>query len=275
MRFTTLLNRSIIKISGPDNKQFLNDIATNNIFKVNASNSVYSLLLTPNGRYIYDFFLVQVENDLLLECDSIDKNDLIAQLMLYKLHKRVKIRDCSKEYKVGVIIDRKESYCGKTCVIDELIFISDPRNANIGTRVIMPTLSETLFKNIDLQEYEILKMQYTVPDCNRDMKKRESFPLHFRMDEFNAIDFNKGCYVGQEVVARMYRIGAKKKTYTIISPYNDLPTDVKEIFFQDELIGHLLFSINNMGLCILQVDKVINYQDVMKIGNVEVSIYKM
>ncbi|KJV69294.1 CAF17-like 4Fe-4S cluster assembly/insertion protein YgfZ [Candidatus Neoehrlichia procyonis] len=273
MKFTTLLSRSIIKISGPDAKQFLNSIITNNIFKVNARNSIYSLLLTPQGRYMYDFFVVQKEDDLLLECDSADKNDLITQLMLYRLHKKVKIRDCSREYKVGIIIDSEEGHCGKTYITDGLIFINDPRNANIGTRVIMPILKNVWYQDIGLQEYEILKIQHTIPDCNRDMKKKRSFPLHFRMDELNAIDFNKGCYIGQEVVARMYRAGAKQKTYTITSS-DKLPTDVKEVFFQNELIGELLFSIQNIGLCILQTDKIVDQQRIMKVGNVEVNIYK-
>ncbi|NLP82188.1 folate-binding protein YgfZ, partial [Acinetobacter baumannii] len=95
----------------------------------------------------------------------------------------------------------------------------------------------------------------TIPNCVLDMVRNESFPLHFAMDRLNAISLNKGCYIGQEIVARMWRIGAKKKLYTVFSDTKTLVCG-QEIFAQGQPAGHMLSTLEGWGLCLLEVAKI-------------------
>ncbi|MGN7618922.1 MAG: CAF17-like 4Fe-4S cluster assembly/insertion protein YgfZ [Ehrlichia sp.] len=229
-----------------------------------------------NGRYLYDFFVIQYEKCILLDCYSVDKGEIIEKFLLYKLQSKVVIKE-KKHYKVGVFIgeDYSRYRCGYTYCKNGSIFFQDPRLPKLGLRVIFNE-SDKILNGIhsdlgEYEDYEVLRISNGVPDCSKDMVKGVSFPLHFRMDELNAVDFNKGCYIGQEVVARMYRAGIKKSVYTIISEHGFFP-DVK-ITHAGQEVGILLSSIRNLGLCLLDVSLVSNLCD-LEIGNTKVKILR-
>ena len=273
-KFIVLPNRSIVLFHGPDARQLLNRTTTNNVLNLTQNKAVYSLLLSPSGRYMYDFFVIQYEKYILLDCCSIDKDEIIQKFLSYKLQSKVVIRE-KKHYKVGVFIGEESSnnVCGYTYCQGNTIFFQDPRLPALGLRVIFDESNEALSNvNNDAEryrDYEMLRINNTVPDCNKDMIKGTSFPLQFRMDEFNAIDFNKGCYIGQEVVARMYRAGVKKKIYTVISESESF--DDTKVMWDQKQVGKLLSNVGNIGLCLLDINSCDNLCD-LKIGNAKIKV---
>ena len=256
-QFVALPDRSVVMLYGSDAKQLLNQTTTNNILNLAQNKSLYALLLSANGRYLYDFFVVQYEKCLLLDCYSVDKEEIIEKFLLYRLQSKVVIKE-KKSYKVGVFIGEKYSKyeCGYTYCEDDTIFFQDPRLSKLGLRVIFNESNSALNEMCNdlgkYEDYEVLRISNGVPDCTKDMVKGASFPLQFGMERLNAIDFNKGCYIGQEVVARMCRAGVKKKIYTIISESGSFP-DVK-ITHAGQEVGILLSNIRNIGLCLLDVN---------------------
>ncbi|AHX04066.1 glycine cleavage T-C-terminal barrel domain protein [Ehrlichia chaffeensis str. Heartland] len=267
-------DRSIIVFYGQDVKQLLNQTTTNNVLNLSQNKAIYSLLLSPSGRYIYDFFIVQYGKYVLLDCCSTEKEEIIQKFLSYKLQLKIVIKE-KKHYKVGVFIgdqyDRNE--CGYTYCQGDTIFFQDPRLSKLGLRV-MFNESQKVFSNIEYdvgkyEDYEILRINNTVPDCRKDMIKGTSFPLQFRMAQFHAIDFNKGCYIGQETVARMYRAGVKKNIYTIISEHQSF-CDTKVMCAQQE-IGRLLSNVGNIGLCLLDISSEHDFCN-LKIGGAKVKI---
>ena len=273
-QFIAFPNRSVIVLYGSDAKQLLNQTTTNNILNLSPNKSIYTLLLSPNGRYLYDFFVVQYEKYVLLDCYSIDKEEIIEKFLLYKLQSKVIIKE-KKRYKVGVFIgeDFNKYECGHTYCENDAIFFQDPRLSKLGLRVIFNESDKILDEKCNnlgkYEDYEILRISNCVPDCNKDMIKGTSFPLQFRMDKLNAIDFNKGCYIGQEVVARMYRAGVKKSMYTVVSERGFFQ-DVK-VTYNGKEIGMLLSSVGNIGLCLLDVTVDNNLFD-LEIGDSKVKV---
>ncbi|QGR02177.1 folate-binding protein YgfZ [Ehrlichia ruminantium] len=273
-QFIILPNRSIIMFHGLDAKQLLNRTTTNNVLNLANDRTIYSLLLTPNGRYLYDFFVVQSSKCILLDCHSADRDSLIQKFLLYKLQSKIIIKE-KKQYRVGVYIgDQYNKYqAGYTYYENNAIFFQDPRLSKLGLRVIFHESNE-LFSysaqnSSNYEKYEILRISNTVPDCNKDMIQGTSFPLQFRIQQLNGVDFNKGCYIGQEVVARMYRAGIKKSIYTIVSEH-ELIQGAKVVHSQQE-IGTVLSCVGNMGLCLLNVSSESELSD-LRVGDTQVKI---
>ncbi|AHX04489.1 CAF17-like 4Fe-4S cluster assembly/insertion protein YgfZ [Ehrlichia japonica] len=273
-KFIILPNRSIIVFQGMAAKQLLNQTTTNNILNLSQNKSLYSLLLNPSGRYMYDFFVVQYGKYVLLDCCSTQKEEIIQRFLLYKLQLKITIKE-KKHYKVGVFIGEHhdKSECGYTYCENDAVFFQDPRLSKLGLRVIFDESNE-MFSDLkysvgEYEDYELLRISNTVPDCSKDMIKGTSFPLQFRMEQLNAIDFNKGCYIGQETVARMYRAGIKKNIYTVVSEHESF-CDTKVMCDQQE-IGKLLSHVGNIGLCLLNINSRNDLCN-LEIGSVKVKV---
>ncbi|WP_339045532.1 folate-binding protein [Candidatus Mesenet endosymbiont of Agriotes lineatus] len=265
MSYIPLPNRGVILLQGPDTRSFLQGVITNDITKLQDKKAIYSLLLSPQGRYLYDFFLVQKGKNILLECEKAYLSEIIEKLSLLRTYLKVKVRDISERYKVGVILGGNEE-------IENVITFADPRHKLLGVRTISPVESE--IEDIEVgnfEEYEQVRIQNLVPSGTQDMIQNKSFPLQFMIDKIGGIDFNKGCYIGQEVVARMHRIPFKKKIYSVTSKHKLLAAGAKVTNDKQQEIGELLSSINNIGIALLNVEEV-NNTNALFINDVEVKI---
>ena len=211
-----LEDRGLISITGDDAKNFLQNIITNDIEKVNKSCSIFSALFTPQGKYLFEFFLVQSKDGYLLDCDSRATNEIISYLAKYKLKSKIEIKDLSSEYIIGIISLKKfneiqKSENKKTDTIEyrnSSVFI-DSRNKKLGARI-LSTL-EKLHLTIKKLELKITKPEIYfseahilgVPIKGIESLKEQLFGLEANFEELSAIDFKKGCFIGQENTARM------------------------------------------------------------------------
>ena len=244
-----MCDRTILCISGPDAKSFLQNLVTNDVAKLK-NNIVYAALLTPQGKLFSDFFLVDSKKGILIDVHSKLGDPLLKTLNLYKLRAEIKIEKI--DLKVSTGIDNKPPKA-----------FDDPRNPNMGWRYYS---SEDLSqKNID---WEKLRVQNLVPEFGKELSS-DSYILEYGFERLNGVDFKKGCYVGQEVTARMKHKSKLRKGLAIVETAEKVPFDTP-IYVNDKMIGKVLSSSENQALAYLRFDFV--SQD-MRAGKVKITYH--
>ncbi len=218
-------NRVLLEIKGEDSRDFLQSIVTNNIDLISNNRSIYSALLTPQGKYLYDFFLFQESkiNSIIIDCEKSLYEELIKKLTIYKLRSKVEIivKDKINVYAIygsnitELISNFKiNNIEGSTKEVSNNLFFIDPRNRNLGLRVYSNNLLQD-FNNLPkgvLSEWNYIRIKNKIPYPYIDLEKEKSFIIENNFEYINAIDFKKGCYIGQENTARQkYRGTAKRK----------------------------------------------------------------
>ena len=249
-----LEKRGVILVSGEDAKDFLQNIITNDINKVSSKKSVFAALLTPQGKYLNEFFIIQNNKGYLLDCSENSTKELITDLSKYKLRSKVKIKDLSSEFVIGVINSLKFQELQKELKLndntityrDTPIFL-DPRNKDLGARIISPleklylTIKKLSLNIIDSKEYYSLAHKLGVPEKGLINLKDQLFGLEANFEMLQAIDFQKGCFVGQENTARMKLKNKLRRRLLPISSSKKLNIG-DEITFNDIKIGKILID---------------------------------
>lgn len=205
-----LAHRSVISISGDDRFSFLQGLITKDIFKLEQS-LFYALLLTPQGRIDYDLFIFQSDDKIFIDTDQ--PNELIKRIHLFQLRSKIQIQ--AENFHVYITfqpLKKKKDFIFK-----------DPRHDELGYRFYA---LQDLKQNLNIEEYEEKRRQLHIPDGIKDMPKGRALPLEWNMDILNAVDFEKGCYIGQELTARTkYRDLIKKRIRFI---YTEMLTDMPD-----------------------------------------------
>ena len=211
-----LEDRGILYVNGPNAKEFLQNLITNDINKVNDTNSCFSSLLTPQGKYLYDFLILKHKSGYFLDCEKSQIDNLLKQLNIYKIRSKVEILNLSNEFVIAAFSyekfmsfkDSKDSL-GYTFKYREDPIFLDPRNKKLGGRLVINL--EKLYlslKKLELKcekdkEYYELSHQLGIPQRAMSELQNKLFGIECNFDELNGIDFKKGCYVGQENTARI------------------------------------------------------------------------
>ena len=211
-----LEDRAILFIQGKDAKDFLQNIITNDINKVNEFNSLFASILTPQGKYLFDFLIIKHKNGYFLDCEKIQADKLFNQLTLYKLRSKVEIINLSNEFVVAAIskdkfleFDKAKALSGLTIRYREDPVVLDPRNKELGARIIINleklylSLKKLNLTSSNVEEYYELSHQLGIAQIDTEKLKNQLFGIECNFEELNGIDFQKGCYVGQENTARI------------------------------------------------------------------------
>ena len=249
-----LENRGLISVTGGDAKEFLQNITTNDIEKVDQNNSIYSALLSPQGKYLHEFFIIHIDKGYLIDCDNKSKEDLISNLSKYKLRSKVDLKDISSDYVIGVInlekfneIQSESKESSDTIIYRESPLFIDPRKKELGARILSSleklhlTIKKLSLKIIDSSKYFNHAHNLGIPEKGLVNLKEQLFGLEANFEELNAIDFKKGCYVGQENTARMkLKNKIRKKLLPIRT--NEKINIGSEIMFNGKKIGKILIG---------------------------------
>lgn len=202
--FTTLNNRATLKILGKDARNFLQGLITNNINLLDTQNCVYACLLTPQGKFLYDFFITENDSILTLDCEGGERLQSLSKLLnMYKLRADATIETT----------DNLPVYA----VFEQDIGTKDPRHEDIGYRSFKKP--ENLLEK-PFEEWDTRRIKLCIPDGSRDLIPHKSTMDEARMDQLNAVSYDKGCYVGQELTARMHYRGLGKKHLQTVSLSN-------------------------------------------------------
>ena len=256
----TILPRALITITGEDAIPFLQGLITNDITKATNGAAIYACLLSPQGKYLYDFFIFPWQNTLFLDCHAEKCSELIRKLTMYKLRSKVTLEDMGARYSVFSVTTPVS--------IPNTILLDDPRSPGLGKRLIgeKSALIAALTANglsEDPQAYECLRLSLGIPEGEKDLIQDKSYPLEFGFDKLHAIDYKKGCYVGQEVTARTtYRGVVRKHIYKISGDSPLAPYDT-DIMAGEHKIGTMLSSYEGNGLALIRED---DYQQAKEAG---------
>ena len=249
-----LEDRGLISITGEDTKNFLQNIITNDIDKVSFSSSIFSALFTPQGKYLFEFFLIQTKNGYLLDCDNEFTKEIINYLLKYKLRSKIEIKDISTDYVIGLIssekfldIQESENKTDDTIEFRGSPLFLDPRNKNLGARIVSSleklhlTIKKLNLKIIKPDTYFAKAHSLGIPIKGIENLKDQLFGLEANFEELNAIDFKKGCYIGQENTARMKLKEKLRRRLLPISSTEKLNLG-EEIFYNKIKIGKILIE---------------------------------
>jgi len=249
-----LEDRGLISIVGEDAKNFLQNIITNDIEKVDSSVTIFSALFTPQGKYLYEFILLQSKNGYLIDCDNKFTKEIINYLSKYKLRSKIEIKDISAENVIGIIslekfadIQKMENENNKKIEFrDSPVFI-DPRNNQLGARIISTleklhlTIKKLNLKIVESNIYFIKAHSLGIPVKGVENLKDQLFGLEANFEELQAIDFKKGCYIGQENTARMKLKNKLRRRLMPIKIDQELKKG-DEVKFNDTVIGKILID---------------------------------
>ena len=210
-----LEDRGIIYINGEDAFAYLQNIISNDLNKVTDNQSCFSYLLTPQGKYLFEFIIIKHKNGYFLDCPKYQIENLIKQLNLYKLRSKVEITNLSNEFVIGALSKdkfiefEKNNNPGVTIKFREDPVILDPRCIKLGARIVINleklylSAKKLSLKISNIEEYYKLSHSLGIPNSDTQNFQNKIFGLEINSEELNAIDFKKGCYVGQENTARM------------------------------------------------------------------------
>ena len=223
-------DRAILYINGVDAKEFLQNLVSNDINKVSDVNSCFSSLLTPQGKFLYEFIIVKHKSGYILDCEKPQAEELFKQLSLYKLRSKVEILNLSNEFVVAAFsnekfltFDEAKDEPGYTLKYREDTIFLDPRNKDLGARLIINleklylSLKKLDLHDANLKEYYSLSHSLGIVPKDLNKLKDKLFGIECNFEELNGIDFKKGCYVGQENTAR---IKLKNKLSKRLFPIN-------------------------------------------------------
>ena len=249
-------DRAILYINGEDAKEFLQNLISNDINKVNKETSCFTSLLTPQGKFLYEFIIVKHKSGYLIDCEKTQAEGLFKQLTLYKLRSKVEILNLSNEFVVAgfshekfLTFDEAKDQSGFTIKYREDPIFLDPRNKQLGARLIINleklylSLKKLNLHNADLKEYYSLSHSLGIVPKDLNKLQDKLFGIECNFEELNGIDFKKGCYVGQENTAR---IKLKNKLSKRLFPINVLNGKLHEgesIYNNEVEIGKVLICL--------------------------------
>ena len=276
-------DRSILYINGDDAKEFLQNLISNDINKVNDSNSCFSSLLTPQGKFLYEFIIVKHKSGYLIDCDKTQADGLFKQFSLYKLRSKVEILNLSNEFIVAAFSYEKflafkeaKDQTGFTIKYREDPILLDPRNKELGARLIINleklylSLKKLDLHDANLKEYYSLSHKLGIVPKNLNKLQNKLFGIECNFEELNGIDFKKGCYVGQENTAR---IKLKNKLSKRLFPINIKKGKLHEgesIFNNEIEIGKVLIENDYPFALVKYLDK--NFDEKFEFKTKEASI---
>lgn len=242
MHHCVLPNRTIIRLRGADCRELLQGIITNDITRLNEQPLIFAAMLSAQGKIQHDFFIMEQDDSVLLDTEAHLKDALIKKLKMYRLRAHADIIDESRQWNVV-------AWWGEGAPPSDAY--PDPRLKELGWRAIVPTNSAKDGEPFDA--YDIHRLTLGVPDGSRDTTERTVI-MENGYDMLNAVSFSKGCYVGQEVTARMhYRKVLRKCLFTVTSD-QPLPETGTPIFLDDAQVGEMRSSNGPIGLALLRLN---------------------
>jgi folate-binding protein YgfZ len=273
-RYVILEGRGVLRVDGPDARPFLQGMISNDIGKLTAEQAIYAAFLTPQGKFLSDFFITARDGTLLFDCEASRLSDLFKRFMTYRLRSRVELTDASAEYMPVALFGPGTADAlelaereGAARPLEGGVVYMDPRLAELGGRALLPkaaglgTVEAAGFVAGSPEDYERLRLSCGVPDGSRDMIVEKAILLENGLEELNGIDFEKGCFIGQELTARTkYRALIRKRLFRVEID-GPLPPPGTPIRLGEREAGEMRSGLDGLGLALLRLDQVAKAKD--------------
>ena len=254
--YFNLADSKFLSISGEDRGNFLQDLITNDIHKCDSTNSIYSCLLSPQGKFIADFFIIDHKNSYLIETHKKFIKDLINKLKIYKLRAKVEINIVDDLLSLS-IIENNDLLQSEA----DILLFKDPRNDKLGNKIFV---AKNKFKEIEkkynliednFEKYRELLIKNLIPFSSEDLIQDKSLLLENNFDKINAIDWEKGCYVGQEITARMKYRALLKKSIRVVEIISGNVRRGNQINFNQNKVGEIISSFNKLAIAMMKIEE--------------------
>jgi len=275
-----LEDRGILYINGVDAKEFLQNMISNDINRVNENNSCFASLLSPQGKFLFAFIIAKHKSGYFIDCEKPQVEALFKQLSVYKLRSKVEIMNLSNEFVVAAFNREKflkfegaKDIPGNTIKYREDSILLDPRNKNLGARLIINleklylSLKKLELKNSPVSEYYQLSHELGIAQKNMNKLQNKLFGIECNFEELNGIDFKKGCYVGQENTSRIKLKNKLSKRLLAINLISGKLTEGSPIYANDIEIGKVLIDDEYPFALIKYLDDNFNKDDELKSEN--------
>jgi folate-binding protein YgfZ len=251
MKAALLPDRGVVKVAGTDARKFLNGLVTADLGAVSAASPRFAALLTPQGKIIVDFIVIEAADGLLLDCPRALAEALVERLGFYKLRAKVAVENRSDMLGVMAIWDGAGA--GDSCY-------PDPRLPQLGLRCIVsaPQAAATAVgaELVDAAAYEVHRIALGVPAGGLDFAYGDAFPHEADMDQLHGVDFQKGCYVGQEVVSRMEHRGSARTRVVPVAFAGAAPATGSAVTAAGRSVGTMGSAAEDHGLALMRLDRV-------------------
>jgi len=265
--YIALADRSVIALGGDDTRSFLQGLVTNDVEAVTPERAVYAALLTPQGKYLHDFFLFEVSGTLYLDCEGGRRDDLMRRLTMYRLRSKVTITDADRRFAIFALIGDGAPTAaglsgdpGTATPFAGGIAFRDPRHGGAGARCALPpqgageALVRAGFAAGSRDQYERLRFALALPDGSRDLLVERSLPLDFGFAELNGVDFGKGCYIGQEVTSRIRNRGLVRRRLLPVAIEGAVPEPGTRVMRDTIDAGEMCSAAGDAGLALIRLD---------------------
>ena len=268
-QYAILEERGILAVSGADRREFLQGLISNDTRKLASSRALYAAFLTPQGKYLHDFFLVEDGETILLDGEKARLPDMLRRLSLYKLRAKVGLADASERFLVAAAFG--EGAAQKLGLAGERgaalgfgggIAYVDPRLAALGARLVLPrasgeaALAASGLARSDAAAYDRLRLEAGVPDGSRDLAVEKAILLEAGFDELGGVDWDKGCYIGQELTARTKYRALIKKRLLPVAIDGPLPAPGTPVMLGDQEAGDIRSGRDRLALALLRLEAI-------------------
>ena len=248
-----LPDRAVFEVSGPDAKGFLQGLVTNDVENLADDQAIHVGLLTPQGKIMFDFFVIGHTGGFLIDCAASQIDDLIKRLTFYKLRAKVDITAKPDMAVAASWGDRAE-------VPDNVLVVADPRLADMGRRIIAKKDQLARLSNSQPHDYHVHRIISGIADT-ADIGSSLHFPHEANFDQLAGVSFTKGCYVGQEVVSRMQHRGTARSRMIAVTFDGEINEPNAEIRAGGKKIGHMLSAVSGHGLALVRLDRAKSARD--------------
>jgi hypothetical protein len=280
-------DRAILYLNGEDAKEFLQNLISNDINKVSGNNSCFTSLLSPQGKFLYEFIIIKYKSGYLIDCEKSQADGLFKQLSIYKLRSKVEVLNLSNEFVVAAFshekflnFDEAQDIVGFTLKYREDPILLDPRNKLMGARLIINleklylSLKKLELHDSNIKDYYSFSHKLGIVPKDFNKLQNKLFGIECNYEELNGIDFKKGCYVGQENTAR---IKLKNKLSKRLLPINIIKGELIEgenIYYNENEVGKVLIEKDYPFALIKYLDENFNEKSGFNTKNALIDIKK-
>ena len=280
-------DRAILYLNGEDAKEFLQNLISNDINKVSGNNSCFTSLLSPQGKFLYEFIIIKYKSGYLIDCEKSQADGLFKQLSIYKLRSKVEVLNLSNEFVVAAFshekflnFDEAQDIAGFTLKYREDPILLDPRNKLMGARLIINleklylSLKKLELHDSNIKDYYSFSHKLGIVPKDFNKLQNKLFGIECNYEELNGIDFKKGCYVGQENTAR---IKLKNKLSKRLLPINIIKGELIEgenIYYNENEVGKVLIEKDYPFALIKYLDENFNEKSGFNTKNALIDIKK-
>ena len=266
VKLAGLPGRGVLRIDGEDRVAFLQGLVSNDVSRVGADRAIYAALLTPQGKFLHDFFIAAIGDSLLIDCEGDRRDDLFRRLRMYRLRSKVELTDVTEELTVHAAFGEgaaglagENPSAGQAMPNGGGVSFVDPRLAGAGLRYILPagTAPETGGLPVSAataDDYDRWRLSLGLPDGSRDMVVEKAILLESGFEALNGVDFDKGCYMGQELTARTKYRGLVKKRLMPVRITGDLPEPGTAIMAGDRDVGEIRSGRGDLAMALVRLD---------------------